>query len=93
MSVVDLGMFRRDREAADADTLVVERTQSPDNPNVSYYEIHGVSYAVVQSEIAGLIAEVESFGSGGSGLFTVPKRKSDGRYAAVGRIEAFVDDV
>jgi hypothetical protein len=92
MSVVDLGTFRRDRAAADAAALVVERGESPDNPNVSYYKIRGASFAAVQGEINGLIAEVESFGSGGHGTFLGPKRGDDGNYYALGRVEVAVEN-
>jgi hypothetical protein len=90
-TIVDLGEFRRQRERDAAASLVVERGESPDNPNVSYYKIRGATFEVVQGEINGLIAEVETFAQG-HGAFLGPKRGDDGMYYALGRVEVTPDD-
>lgn len=89
-NIVDLGEFRRQRER-DAVDCDVERGESPDNPAVSYYKIRGATFAAVQSHINELIAEVESFGSGGYGTFLGPKRGDDGNYYAIGKVEVAPD--
>jgi hypothetical protein len=89
-NIVDLGEFRRQRER-DAVHCDIERGESPDNPAVSYYKIRGATFAAVQSQINGLIAEVESLGAGGYGTFLGPKRGDDGNFYALGRVEVAPD--
>ncbi len=83
--VIDLNNYRRQREAQGrALPVKVLRETDPENANRSYYFILGEDLDAVQSAIDGLMAEVESFGSG-YGEFTHP-RKHDGLYFAFGEV-------
>ncbi len=84
-TVTDLANYRRQREQQSRATPVrVLREVDKENANRSYYFILGEDEAAVQSAIDGLMAEVESFGSG-YGEFTNP-RKHDGLYFAFGEV-------
>ncbi len=83
--IIDLGHYRRQRAQENRGVPVrVLRETDPENVNRSYYFILGENLEAVQSTIDGLMAEVESFGSG-YGEFTHP-RKHDGLYFAFGEV-------
>ncbi len=100
--VFDLATYRRHREAQRreaqrreaqrrAEPVKVLRETDPENANRSYYFILGEDLDAVQSAIDGLMAEVESFGSG-YGEFTGP-RKHDGLYFAFGEVVVRPDEI
>ena len=85
MSITDLSDYRRQREQESrAIPVKVLREADPQCPNRSYYFIVSEQLEAVQSAIDGLIAEVESFGTG-YGEFTNPRRMN-GLYFACGEV-------
>jgi hypothetical protein len=87
--VTDLTAYRLHREAGLAPAHI-EREVDPLCANRSYYLITGATSAAVQAAINGLVAEVESFGSG-HGTFIGPRRAPDG-YWAIGETIVNVEE-
>jgi hypothetical protein len=84
-TITDLGHYRRQRaQQSRAVPVRVLREVDKENANRSYYFVLGEDLDAVQSTIDGLMAEVESFGSG-YGEFTHP-REHDGLYFAFGEV-------
>jgi hypothetical protein len=77
MQIVDLAEYRRQHAQT-----TIERESDPEFPNRNFWLIQSESRDAVQAAIAGLVAEVESFGNG-YGSFIGPHRK-DGIYFAIG---------